>query len=75
MLHSHFTAEEESPTMSTTAEALNFNHFKTDLHYLFLITTKFYHLYMHLLITPIEPLSSFQANAIAMALGPFLSMH
>ena len=27
---------EESPTMLTAAEALNFNHFKTNLHYLFL---------------------------------------
>ena len=41
----------------------------------FLITTKFYHSYMHLLIFPIGPLSSFQTNAIAMALGSFLFMH
>ena len=43
---------EESPTMLTAPEALNFNHFKTNLHDLFLIKTKFCHLYMHLLISP-----------------------
>ena len=32
---SPFRAEEESPTMLTTTEAINFNHFKTDLYYLF----------------------------------------
>ena len=34
MQDSPFTAE-ESLTMLTTTEALNFNHFKTNLHYLF----------------------------------------
>ena len=62
---------EKSPTMPTAIEALNFNHFKTDLHYLFFNN----HLYMHLLIFPIGPISSFQTNAIAMALCPLLCRH
>ena len=39
------------------------------------ITTKFYHLYLSLLIFPHRTPKLLQANAIAMALGPFLCMH
>ena len=41
----------------------------------FLITNKFYQLYMYLLIFPHRTPKLLQANAIAMAPGPFLCMH
>ena len=35
MPDSPYRPEEESPTLLTAAEALNFNHFKANLHYIF----------------------------------------
>ena len=75
--------EEESPTGNPNAklpfqsrgvtkyatEALNFNHFKTNLHYILRLIHASFN------FSPIGSLSSFQTNAIAMALGPFLCMH